>query len=149
MPQIYIKQPSKKATRSEMLVNRYRPMIPVIIHTRHNHNGKQKNREGFHTLCLGEYHSFRSACHSSSGMPGTGDLMLTSLAATLSKYFFFIWWRRFLDTFCSISLQAFRMTSESVSISKLACQDSKHGKDTVNDHMRQEVRRKHTQLQHK
>ena len=93
------------------------------------HQTKQRQ-----TLCLGVDHISTRACHSPSVRSGTGDLMLTLFAATVSKYFFLIWWRLFFEYFCRISLHEVLMVSESVFISKFAYQDSKQGRNNISDH---------------
>ena len=93
------------------------------------HQTKQRQ-----TLCLGVDNISTRACHSPSVRSGTGDLMLTLFAATVSKYFFLIWWRLFFEYFCRISLHEVLMVSESVFISKFAYQDSKQGRNNISDH---------------
>ena len=103
----------------------------------HSHPDVQninQQTEHIHTLCLGVDHICTRACHSPSVRSGTGDLVLTLFAATVSKYFFLILWRRFFELFCRTSLHAYLMVSESVFISKFAYQDSKQGRNNISDH---------------
>ena len=99
----------------------------------HVQNIKQQTKQR-QTLCLVVDQISTRACYSPSVRSGTGDLTLTLFAATVSKYFFLIWWCLFFEFFCRKSLHAVLMVSESMFISKFAYQDSKQDRNNISDH---------------